>query len=258
MMDARRKAVVVSLLMVGCVGSLFPHPLLAGRTAASHLLTGDSLGAFSTQVDSEIPAYRNAWGVDILISNGGFGLGGFYRREFSDEWYGFVTLSISESKDDREFEQYDIFTNTSFTPGKLNRFMVIPLTFGVQHRLFREEITDNFRPFVNAGAGPAMIFVAPFTEVRQTTGGVVEFRQVEFFKSLGRGHPHYTLSGFIGIGANFGLEKSNLLGVNFRYYFTYLLSGGLPSLYNMRTGGISGSKNDFGGFFITLNLGLAY
>ena len=204
------------------------------------------------------PTFRNAWGIDVLISNGGFGLGGFYRREFSDEWFGFASLSVSESKDDREVEQFDVYTSTSYVPGKLNRFLVIPLTFGVQHRLFMDDITDNFRPYINAGAGPTMIYVTPFTNITTDDAGFMQFQQVDFFKALGKGQPHYTLGGFIGFGANFGTEKSNLLGVNFRYYFTYLLGNGLPSLYSLKDGSVAATKKDFGGFFITLNVGLAY
>ena len=46
--------------------------------------------------------------------------------------------------------------------------------------------------------------------------------------------------------------------MNFLYYFTYLLGNGLPSLYDTNTGLLSGTKNDFGGFFITVNVGLGY
>jgi hypothetical protein len=202
--------------------------------------------------------FRNAWGIDILISDGGFGLGTFYRYEFSDEWSGIAALSVSESKDDREVEQYDLYTGTSYVPGKLNRFLILPLTFGIQRRLFKDDITENFRPYINAGAGPTMIYVSPFTDIVTTQTGALEFRQVEYFKALGKGHPEYTLGAFIGFGANFGAEKSNLFGVNFRYYFTYVLGNGLPSLYNLRTGTVSATKKDFGGFFITLNVGMAY
>ena len=45
----------------------------------------------------------NTLGLDIMIGEGGFGLGGFYRRELSDELTGFVDFSISEVKDEREF-----------------------------------------------------------------------------------------------------------------------------------------------------------
>jgi hypothetical protein len=202
----------------------------------------------------------NAWGLDVLISNDGFGLGGFYRREFSPDLYGFVSLSISESKDGREVERIDPFTQTTLVPGKLNRFLVLPLMVGIQHRLFREDITDTFRPYINAGVGPTMIYASPFTEFTQTPLGLA-VRQVEFFKSLGKGQPHYTASAFIGAGANFGSDSRNLFGLNFRYYFTYLFGEGLPSLYDTgssRYGEIAARKKDFGGFFITLNLGLVY
>ena len=117
---------------------------------------GDSTILSSAEQLAPRPDYHNAWGLDVLVSNDGFGLGTFYRREFTEDLFGFAMFSISESKDEREFEQYDYYYGVSYVPGKLQRFMVLPLTFGLQYRLFREDITDNFRPFVNAGAGPTM------------------------------------------------------------------------------------------------------
>ncbi len=229
-----------------------------GLAQESSSLQFSSPNTDSLDLNSPLTEPRlNAWGLDILISNDGFGLGTFYRREFTQDLFGFASFSISESKDGREVERYDPYTQVSFVPGKLNRFLVMPLMFGVQHRLFREDIMDTFRPYINAGAGPSLIFVSPFTEITQTTTGI-QIRQVDFFKSLGKGRPHYTASAFVGVGANFGSDKNNLFGVNFRYYFTYLFSDGLPSLYNERTGEVAGTKKDFGGFFITLNVGLSY
>jgi hypothetical protein len=205
------------------------------------------------------PSLLNAWGIDILVSNDGFGLGTFYRREFNQDLYGFVNLSVSEAKDDREVELVDLYGN-SIVPGKLNRFLVIPLTFGLQRRLFREEILDTFRPYINAGIGPTVIVSAPYTKITTTATvppGLL-FEQVEFFESLGKAQAHYTLGGFIGFGANFGGDRSNLFGVNFRYYITYPLGEGLPSLYDESTGKPAKNKNSFGGFFITLNVGMLY
>jgi hypothetical protein len=219
----------------------------------------DSILTGITEQPSE--PLRNAWGLDVLVSNDGFGLGVFYRREYSEDLSGFGMFSISESKDEREFEQLDpyyYYNGRTYTPGKLRRFLVMPLMFGAQYRLFREDIVDNFRPFVNAGVGPTMIFSAPFAEVTPSATGYPQTTQIEFFKSLGRGQAHYTASAFIGVGANFGSEKSSVLGVNFRYYFTYLFGDGLPSLYDPATGYLAATKKSFGGFFITLNIGMAY
>jgi hypothetical protein len=232
--------------------------IAAGTTARAQV--GDSTAGEPAVIAPADSSALNAWGLDVLISNDGFGLGGFYRREFSPDLFGFVSLSISESKDGREVERIDPFTQTSLVPGKLNRFLVLPLMLGIQHRLFREDITDTFRPYINAGVGPTMIYTSPFTEFTQTPLGV-DVRQVEFFKSLGKGQPHYTASAFIGAGANFGSDSRNLFGLNFRYYFTYLFGEGLPSLYDTGSshyGEIAARKKDFGGFFITLNLGLVY
>lgn len=252
--------------MIVRVGLLLPSIAFSQEMSLSHFVqrfaTTPAQGILdTTETDSSVeqPTYRNAWGLDVLVSNDGFGLGTFYRREFTEDLFGFVMFSISEAKDEREFEQFDpYFYGVSYVPGKLQRFLVMPLTVGVQYRVFRDDITDNFRPFVNAGVGPTLIFAAPFVELSRSATGAIIPTQIEFFRSLGRGQSHYTASGFVGVGANFGTEKANVLGVNFRYYFTYLFGDGLPSLYNLGTGEVAARKKDFGGFFITLNVGMAY
>jgi hypothetical protein len=202
-------------------------------------------------------AIRNYWGVDLLVSTGGFGLGTFYRREFDPDLCGFVDFSVSEAADEREVTQFDYYGQPYIT-GKLNRFFVLPLMAGVQYRLFREDIVDSFRPFVNAAVGPTLIYMSPYAEFVNNADGTSSAQQVEFFHSLGRGTPHYTASAYIGLGANFGSERTSVYGVNFRYYFTYLLGDGLPSMYDPNTFALSSRKKDFGGFFITLNIGLGY
>ncbi len=201
--------------------------------------------------------YKNVWGADILVSNDGFGLGTFYRRALTPDLSGVIAFSISESKDSREIERYDPYFNQTYIPGKLNRFLVLPLTFGVQYRLFREDIVETFRPYVTAGVGPVMVYEMPFVTLDKTVVPV-NANPVDFFKAIGRGHSHFTGTAFIGAGANFGSDQSSVFGVNFRYYFTYLYSGGLPSMFDLYTGDVDATKKDFGGFFITLNIGMGY
>lgn len=203
---------------------------------------------------------RNAWGGDILISTGGFGLGGFYRRQFSETIYGFVSLSISEAKDSREVQFIDPFTLQTFTPGKVNRFLVVPLLFGVQYRLFQDAIQDNFRPYLTAAAGPSIVYASPYADREEISPGVTRTREVDFFKALGRGQAHYTVGGYVGIGAFFGFDRKNLLGINMRYYFVPL-RGGIESFIPLGSGIERiepDKKKQFGGFFITLNFGTQY
>ncbi|MGA9118104.1 MAG: hypothetical protein WB699_01955 [Bacteroidota bacterium] len=246
--------------VVACVLMLVPGG--GSRAQTNEPKSGEKTKSTSTTVareplaDGEEP-FKNVWGVDVLISNDGFGLGTYYRRALTPDLSGVVAFSISESKDSREVEQYDPYYQQTYTPGKLNRFLVFPLTVGVQYRLFREDIVDTFRPFVTAGFGPVMIYEMPFVTLDKSVYPV-NANQVDFFKAIGRGHSNYTGTAFIGAGANFGANQSNVFGVNFRYYFTYLFSGSLPSMYNLYTGDVAGTKNSFGGFFIMLNIGMGY
>jgi hypothetical protein len=234
---------VVIFLAAGLVLALPEHG--SGQTA-------DSTGQART---AEEP---NSWGMNIMASDGGFGLGMFYRREFTPDLSWFTTISISESKDDREVEQFDPYTGLSFVPGKLNRFLVLPLVAGIEYRLFREDIMPTFRPYVNGGVGPTMVYEMPFVQLSYPAPGVVMANQIDFFKAIGSGHAHYTVGGYIGFGANFGSERGSVFGVNFRYYIIYLLKGSLPSTYDLYTGETVGTKREFGGVAITLTIGTTF
>jgi len=179
----------------------------------------------------------NALGLDIIFSEGGFGLGGFYRRQFSEKITGFADISISEAKDEREIEYYDYYTNQMYTVGKKNRVFLIPVNFGIQYRLFENVIYDNLRPYLNAGVGPTMVMTTPYIK--------------EFFDAFGDARLKVAAGGYFGFGANFGLDKSSLVGINIRYYIIQFFDKGVESL--------TGHYNKtLGGFFLTINLGMMY
>jgi len=192
----------------------------------------------------------DAWGFDIMLSNNGFGAGGFYRHEFSETLSGIVTLALSDVKDDAEVEYFDYFGN-SIVPGKKNRLIMIPLMAAAQLRLFKDDIMDNFRPYVSAGIGPTLMFVAPYSFTRtisDSSVGSFEFtEEVEFFQSLKYGQAEYTIGGYLSAGAYFGAPYGTLMGFSIRYYFVPF-PGGIEVMDGVRV------KN-FGGFYITLNIG---
>jgi hypothetical protein len=178
----------------------------------------------------------NAWGLDILIGEGGFGLGTFYRFALANNFTGFVDFSISESKDDREFEYYDIF-GRPIVIGKKNRVLYLPVNFGIQYRLFDEILTSNLRPYISAGVGPNIFVTTPYSK--------------EFFNSFSYAQARYAIGGYVGFGANFGISKSNLVGLNVRYYTAHLFGEGIENIVNKRRTNISS-------FYLTLTIGTMY
>jgi hypothetical protein len=179
---------------------------------------------------------EHAWGMDIMFGDAGFGLGTFLRKQLSTKWTAFIDISLSEGKDEREFEFIDIFGN-KFVAGKKNRLFQVPLNVGLQYRLFENDIFDNLRPYLNAGVGPTLVLLTPFDQ--------------EFFNAFGDATTKFAFGGYVGFGANFGLDKSSLIGLNFRYYNSYFFNDGVEILEGKK-------KKNISGFFITLNLGIMY
>ncbi|MFA7289573.1 MAG: hypothetical protein WC055_11915 [Melioribacteraceae bacterium] len=179
---------------------------------------------------------NSAWGMDIMFGEGGFGLGTFLRREVSDGLTGFIDLSFSESKDEKEVEYID-YWGQSYTFNKKNRVFLVPLNLGLQFRLFSESVSDNLRPYVNFGIGPTLVVSTPYEK--------------EFFSSFGKARGYVSAGGYVGFGANFGISKSNLIGINARYYYIHMFNDGVENINNR-------FRKDFGHFYITLNVGIMY
>jgi outer membrane protein W len=228
--------------------------------SAAHLsaqrLTTDTTMIFTPsnpnlmQVQNYKPATR-AWGIDLLLSNNGFGLGAFYRYEMTDELALMFNFAISDVKDDGETELYDNYGN-SIIPNKINRLLLLPLTVSIQYRLFKNDIVDNFRPYITAGIGPTMVFVAPYAHPTtyyssDSSMSFIDPGKIDFFTSLKYGRPRYTLGGFIGVGAFFGMETGTITGLSIKYFLAPFPSG-IEVMKN-------GYMKNFGGLFITLTFG---
>ncbi|PIW98635.1 MAG: hypothetical protein COZ80_09585, partial [Ignavibacteria bacterium CG_4_8_14_3_um_filter_37_9] len=157
----------------------------------------------------------NAYGADLMFGEGGFGLGGFYRNNLNSTLTLFTDMSISEAKDENEFEYVD-YWGRSYTVGKKNRIFLLPFFAGLQSRLFANDLGDNFRPYINFAVGPTMVVTTPYER--------------EFFNSLKYAQANYTFGGYIGFGANFGIDQKHLAGINIRYYVIQFFNHGIESL----------------------------
>ena len=177
---------------------------------------------------------NNYFGFDIHVTENGFGLGGQYRTDDLLSLTTYFTFSINESKDDKEVEYID-YWGQSFVPGKINRFLVLPLFANVEQRLFRGKIANNLRPFVTAGFGPVLVYSSPY--------------DVEIFSSLKKGKSHYVFGSIFGGGVNFGNEETGFTGFNVKYSIINLKEG-IPSIKSLNDEILKKSK--FGGFMISL------
>ncbi|MCX7878585.1 MAG: hypothetical protein N2510_08115 [Ignavibacteria bacterium] len=174
----------------------------------------------------------NNWSLNLTFSDNGFGFGATKYTQLSKDLSGFASFFLSSAKDDREFEQSDIFGN-SVTPFKQNRIFMMPvLNLGLQYRLFREDVTDEMRPFVNFGLSPTALVYTPYKE--------------SFFSSFRFAKAKYTLGGFAGIGLDYLSDDNSALSFNIRYYYIGLFGEGIRSLS-------TNEKKQFGGIYFVFS-----
>ncbi len=180
---------------------------------------------------------KSAWGIDMVFSGNGFGLGFFYQRKFLTDWCFFSNLYFSGARNTDELEFYDYNNQMYFIPDKINRLYMIPLTIGIQKYLFKDILYENLQPFINAGFGPTLIISAPYLNYEN-----------KFFSALGKSDIFGRMGGFIGLGANVGSGNKAFMSLNMRYYFIPFGNNGLESVKDSPI-------KDFGGLFLSLSLG---
>lgn len=177
----------------------------------------------------------NALGADIMLGNSGFGLGFFYRQSIGGSLSWTISISGSEAKAPNEMETYyyDFYGNIQKTViGKVNQLFVFPAMIGLQYRLFKDDITDSFRPYVLAGVGPNVVLSMPYDQ--------------PFSRSVAGAHSYFGLGGYVGGGAYFGLDQNSLFGVSLRYYILPM-SRGIESLQGQ-------PMSNFSTFFLAFNI----
>lgn len=188
--------------------------------------TQDKPNDFKSGMTLKMPRERNnTLGLNLMFSDNGFGLGTTFYKQFSTNISGFAGISFSGAKDNREFEQVDIFGNTN-TPYKVNRLFMVPINVGIQARLFRNDVTDNLRPYVNFGVTPTAVIYTPYDK--------------SWFGAWGYAKAKYTVGGFVGFGVDYLTNHTTSLSMNVKYYYINLFGEGVNSLS-------TNTKNFFGG-----------
>lgn len=164
---------------------------------------------------------QNGIGFKLMLNNYGFGVGSEYRRALSYRTEMIFNFNISNLKDEAE-QTLQTWWGQQIIPNKFNRVLVAPITMGVKHRLFAEELSDNFRVHFHGAIGAAPSFVYPYfpdPEGRGFRPGNVP--PYDVFQGWSDGYFTTGVTGELAIGADFGDNFSQLQSVRFGYKFHY-------------------------------------
>ena len=172
-------------------------------------------------IDPRDPA--NGLGGQVLLTNSGFALGGYYSRIVGNDFTFIFELSLGGGKDEREVAFFDRFGGRDL-PNKANFLLMMPIQFGIEKRLFRTKIEDNFRPFVHFAAGPTIGWLSPYFEDDNQNGALDDGEKTfDVLSAMPKGHIEMGIGGTIALGAYFGKASGIVQAVRVGYTFTHFL-----------------------------------
>lgn len=250
-------------------------------TGEEEIFTADSVIVFESPrplIDTLASSgkYNSAYGAHIIFNTAGFGLGGFYEYKLNENYTMSVDFMMSGARNTDEIEVFDRFTGLVYVPYKLNRVYSFPLTLGIRRYLFQNELVDNFKPFIDGGAGITFILYNPYSFYTNVAWNLPPENQefIDFFSALKYTNTYIRPAGYVGIGADFGFSKKNLSRLNIRYYYAPFLGGNQKDEFGFEIKDFEGNPipvgvysmhpflappiTNFGGLFITLSVGTKF
>jgi hypothetical protein len=132
-----------------------------------------------------------------------------------------LEASIGAGRDEREQQFFVGLFGETVTPFKRNYVLMVPVHFGLERRLFRRSIEDDFRPFVQLTAGPTVAYQWPYFDDVDSDGLRDDGEErLGAWGGLSRGEFRLGAGGTAGFGAYFGRGRS-AQGLRFGYAGSY-------------------------------------
>ena len=185
--------------------------------------------------------YNRGFGINIVMNNFGFGIGGEYRHVIAPQMEFTASLRATGLRDASEQTFTDFFFGQQIIPNKYQRAFAFPLILGLRQRIFASAIQDDFRFFLSAGMGPAASFAYPYFDdpdnygYRFTGNELVlindelfrlqSTRVNDIFGGLNQGEWKLGAAGEFKLSLDIGSNFSRLSTIDFGYYFYYFPDG---------------------------------
>lgn len=175
--------------------------------------------------DTARARYNTGGGLTFQLTEFGLGAGAVYRIGVATATSLVVEASLGAGRDEREQQFFVGLFGETVTPFKRNYALLVPVHVGVERRVFRAAIEDDFRPFVQLTAGPTLGYQWPY--FRDADGDGVRGEGEERlgpWRGFGEGSLRTGVGGTVAVGAYFGRERRTVQGLRFGYAASYFFT----------------------------------
>lgn len=178
---------------------------------------------------------RSSIAAGFLYTEGGFGIHGTYYIPTGRITDLMLKLSLSGVSDDSEVEYYDPYGN-SFIKDKVNRVFMMPLSIGIKHNIFYDDIEGNFKPFIRGGVAPTLVMTTPYNQ--------------SFFAAIPDMQTGFAVGPFAGAGIEYYESKTIGMSIALDYYYLPVIGREITSLYNQPINNMGGAQISFTMLFL--------
>ena len=172
--------------------------------------------------DTTAGRYGSTGALVLVLSEYGLGAGTALRGRLTDDLSLVAELSVGAGIDEREQRFFVGFFGDTVTPFKRNYVLLAPVHVGLERRLFRADVEDNFRPFVHASAGPTLGYQWPYFDDLDADGRRDEGEErLGAFGGISDGSARLGVGGTLAVGAFFGRGRRTVQALRFGLQGTY-------------------------------------
>ncbi len=172
--------------------------------------------------DTTARRYGSSGALVLALSEYGLGAGAALRGRLSNDLSLVAEITVGAGIDEREQRFFVGFFGDTVTPFKRNYVLLAPLHVGLERRLFRADVEDNFRPFVHASAGPTFGYQWPYFDDLDGDGQRGEGEErLGAFGGLRDGSARLGVGGTLAVGAFFGRSRRAAQALRIGFQGTY-------------------------------------
>lgn len=172
--------------------------------------------------DTTAERYTSSIALLLQLTEDGLGVGAASRIGLSRDVSFTLETGIGAARDEREQQFFIGFFGQTITPFKRNYALIMPFHPGVEVRLLRETIEDNFRPFVSANVGPSLAVQWPyFLDVNQNGLRDPGEERLGAIGGIDDAAVRLGVGGSVALGAYFGRNKRSAQGLRFGFTAHY-------------------------------------
>ena len=178
--------------------------------------------------------FRRGFGFKFSLNDFGFGVGTQYRIGISSYNEALINFKIAGLRDPSEQTHIDIYFGNRTIASKYKRVITFPTTIGFKHRLFAEQISDNFRVHTSLSIGPSLAVTLPYFQDYNNNGyrednfrvGTIGIEPInDIFQGWDEAEWELGWNGEFVLGIDFGDNFARLQTLQFGYSFFYYDQG---------------------------------